>query len=184
MRWKLTSVRQKTTIRRLYEKPVYWPVADQNGLTALFPGDSSMAYKYATGSDTSRVFKYRLFILHSADTTIYAPAQRSGFRETWRRLHCPAAFSLADLRQMEAAYRRRMLPRWPTFRTIHRTRRRDRQQSYCAFTLPLFSADYNRVVVWQYSGWVTGESRSLLLYRRKPGGGWDECVLWSWGIDE
>ncbi|WP_135396233.1 hypothetical protein [Hymenobacter metallicola] len=143
-----------------------------------------MAYGYASGSDTSRLFKYRLFVLHSADTSMYSPAQLAGFRKTWRQLFCPATLGRADLRQMEATYRRRILPRWPAFTAIHRTRRRTRQQSYCAFTLPLFSADYNRVIIWQYSCWVTGESCSLLICRRKPGGGWEECPLQSWGIDE
>lgn len=184
MRWKLAEVRQKTIIRRLYNKPIYWPVADINNSSGLFPGDSSiMTYRY--GSDTSRIFKYRLFMLHSADTMIYSPVQLEGFRERWRRLLCPTMFDSDDLRQMKVTYQRRVLTRWPSFPGVHRTRRRTRQQPYCAFTLPLFSADYSRVVIWQYQFWLTGESGTLLSYRRTAKGSWkEECQLQFWGHDE
>lgn len=184
MRWKLSTTKSITIIRRLYNKPIYWPVAYINGSSGLFPDDSSiMACGY--GSDTSRFFKYRLFILHSADTTNYSPVQLAGFQEKWRRLFCPAMFASDDLQQIEATYHRRVVARWPAFPGIHRTRRRTRQQSYCAFTLPMFSANYNRAVIWQYRFWVTGESGTLLSYRRTAKGGWkEECQLQFWGHDE
>lgn len=184
MRWKLASIKSGTIVRRLHNKPIYWPVAAINGFSAL-SGDTSLMYKFGSGSDTSRLFKYRLFLLHSADTTIYSPIQLVPFRERWRRLLCSATFSYADLRQMEATYRRRNLPRWPAFPGVRRIRPSKQKQPYYAYTLPLFSADYNRVVIWEHRFWITGESGTLLAYRRKPGGGWEkECLLQSWGFDE
>ncbi|MCA8832242.1 hypothetical protein [Hymenobacter pini] len=184
MRWKLAAARLGTSIRRLHDQPVYWSVAELGGIS-VFPGDTSLMYQYGHGSDTSRLFKYRLFLLHSADTTIYSPAQLAGFRGEWRRLFCTVRFNSADLRQMEATYRRRKLPRWPAFPGVHRIRPSKRKQPYYAYTLPLFSADYNRVVIWEHRFWITGESGTLLTYRRKPGGGWEkECPLQSWGFDE
>lgn len=187
MRWKMATVKSPAIRRRLHEKPVYWPVAAMNGPSNfILTGDTSLVlYDFSGGSDTSRLFKYRLFLLHSADTTIYSPAQLAGFRDKWRRLFCTVKFDSADLRQMEATYQRRNLPLWPAFPGVRRIKSHKRQQPYCAYTLPLFSADYNRVVIWQHHYWITGRSGTLLFYQRKPGGGWEkECPLQFWGYDE
>ncbi|HEX8328861.1 MAG TPA: hypothetical protein VF629_15080 [Hymenobacter sp.] len=140
----------------LYRKPVYWPEADVGGV------------------DTSGVFRYKLFMLHRPDTTVFTEPELQAFKQYWRLQPFANPLSPQDLQGMALAYALLYRGHWPdSLTTLKVIRRKSARRRYCEFTRPLFSADHRWVVIWQHlhSG-IDGDGWAVLLYERTAATTW------------
>ena len=125
-------------------------------------------------SDTSRLFRYKLFLIHRNDTAVYTTDELLAFRQYWQSLKIASPFSAADLKGMRLAYEQGYPANWPAslgpLRVIKTSKPRRR---YIEYTPPLFSTNRQWALQWQHlhSG-SDGDSEALWLYKRTSATTW------------
>lgn len=127
-----------------------------------------------TTGDTATDFPHKLALVHSADTIGYPPSQLAHYKVLWKEIGLSATyFSRADLAAMRQQYGQETSRSWPaSLSPLELTSQGPNEHCVKAFTLPLFSLDGRRALLWQFDGCPGCAGARLLLFERTPTGRW------------
>ena len=125
--------------------------------------------------DTTKTFRYKLLLIHQADTTEYASDKLAQYHLKWRATGLPIGFfSRADLAAMRQQYNHDTRMSWPTLAPgLIPSHKKYMQRCFVQFTLPLFSLEGRRAVIWRFNSCCGhSDGAQLLVCERDVAGCW------------